>query len=327
MRFALPGGRGGLDPRGPVPTLELARVADELGYECLWFAEQQLSAGGPRYQRSPLVAAAAVAGATSRIRVGFSALLPALHDPVRLAGDIATLDALSGGRVNLGVGWPDPRRPNPFARPGEAEASLPDRLDTLLGYWAGQPAVVDGVGYEIAPTLQQPHPPVYVAARDDEAITWAAGRGYGLVFPGGRTPSSVRRGLDLFSSGGGDPGEAPVERFCFIAASDAQAREQALPLVERLTSQLSRARPEQARAGDEDLDPEHFLRDTALVGSPETVARLVAELRDDLGVQYVNLRPSIGGNCPPELQAVTVELFATEIMPQFVTAGAPSAGQ
>ena len=138
MRFALPGGRGGLDPRGPVPTLELARVADESGYECLWFAEQQLNTAGPRYQRSPLVAAAAVAAVTSRIRVGFSALLPALHDPVRLAGDIATLDALSGGRVNLGVGWPDPRLPNPFARRGEAEATLPDRLDTLLGYWAGQ---------------------------------------------------------------------------------------------------------------------------------------------------------------------------------------------
>jgi alkanesulfonate monooxygenase SsuD/methylene tetrahydromethanopterin reductase-like flavin-dependent oxidoreductase (luciferase family) len=327
MRFALPGGRGGLDPRGPVPTLELARVADESGYECLWFAEQQLNTAGPRYQRSPLVAAAAVAAVTSRIRVGFSALLPALHDPVRLAGDIATLDALSGGRVNLGVGWPDPRLPNPFARRGEAGATLPDRLDTLLGYWAGQPAVVDGVEYEVAPALQQPHPPVYVTARDDEAITWAAGRGYGLILPGRANPSSVRRGLDLFSSSGGNPDEVPVERFCLIAESDAEARRRAEPLIERLTSQLARSRPERARAGDEDLDPGHFLRDTALVGSPETVARLVGELRDELGVQYVNLRPSIGGNCPPELQAVTVELFATEIMPRFTSAVPRGASQ
>ena len=140
-----------------VPTLELARVADELGYECLWFGEQQLNAAGARFQRSPVVVAAAAAAVTRRIRLGFSFLLPALHDPVRLAGDIATLDMLSGGRVNLGVGWPDPRLPNTLAGPGEAEATLPDRLDTIsLGYWAGRPLVADGVDYEIASTRQQP---------------------------------------------------------------------------------------------------------------------------------------------------------------------------
>jgi alkanesulfonate monooxygenase SsuD/methylene tetrahydromethanopterin reductase-like flavin-dependent oxidoreductase (luciferase family) len=321
VRFGLPGGRGDLDPRGPVPTLELARVADELGYECLWFGEQQLNAGGSRNQRSPVVVAAAAAAVTRRIRVGFSFLLPALHDPVRLAGDLATLDVLSGGRVNLGVGWPDPRLPNTLAGHGEAEATLPDRLDTMLGYWGGRPLVVDGVDYAIAATLQQPHPPVYVAPRDDDAIAWAAGRGYGLVVPGAHKPSSVRRCLDLFGSNGGDPGEVPVERFCLVAESDAEAREQARPLVERLTGQLSRSRPQRVRPGtdDEDLDPERFLRDTALVGSPETVADRVAGLRDELGVRYVNLRPSIGGNCPPPLQAVTVELFATEIMPGLAT--------
>jgi alkanesulfonate monooxygenase SsuD/methylene tetrahydromethanopterin reductase-like flavin-dependent oxidoreductase (luciferase family) len=303
--------------------LELARVADEFGYECLWFGEQQLhaGAGGARFQRSPVVAAAAAAAVTRRIRVGFSFLLPALHDPVRLAMDITTLDMLSGGRVNLGVGWPDPRLPNTFARPGEAEPTLPDRLDTMLGFWSGKPLVADGVDYEIAPTRQQPHPPVYVAPRDDEAIAWAAGRGYGLVLPGAYKPSSVRRCLELFGSHGGDPGEVPVERFCLIAKSDAEARRQAQPLIGLLTGQLSRSSPQRVRPGtdDEDLEPERFLRDTALVGSPETVAGLVAELRDELGVQYVNLRPSIGGNCPPELQAITVELFATQVMPRFAT--------
>ena len=321
MRFGLPGGRGDLDPGSAVPALELARVADELGYECLWFGEQQLNAAGARFQRSPVVVAAAAAAVTRRIRLGFSFLLPALHDPVRLAGDIATLDMLSGGRVNLGVGWPDPRLPNTLAGPGEAEATLPDRLDTILGYWAGRPLVADGVDYEIASTRQQPHPPVYVAPRDDDAIKWAAGRGYALVVPGAYKPSSVRRCLELFGASGGDPGEVPVERFCLIAESDAEARRQAQPLVERLTGQLSRSAPQRVQPGtdDEDLDPERFLRDTALVGSPETVARRVAELRDELGVRYVNLRPSIGGNCPPALQAITVELFATQIMPGLAT--------
>ncbi len=323
MRFALPGGRGDLDPRSAVPTLELARTADELGYEALWFIEQQLSPGpgGGRNMRSALMVAAAVAGATQRIRIGFSALLPALHDPVRLATDIATLDALSGGRVNLGVGWPNPKLPNTFTRDAAAAADLPEALDTLLGYWSGQPAAVDGVNYELRPTLQQPHPPVFVAARDDDAITWAAGRGYGLILPGGYRPSAVRRCLDLFGSAGGDPARVPVERFCLVAETEAEARQQAEPLIAWLTDQLARSQPDRLRPGAdaEDLDPERFASQTALVGSPETVARKVAELRDDLGVQYVNLRPSIGGNCPPELQAVTVAMFAAQIMPQFTS--------
>ena len=119
----------------------------------------------------------------------------------------------------------------------------------MLGYSRGQRVVVGGLDYEVAPTLQQPHPPVYVAARDDDAVSWAGGRGYGLILPGDRTPSSVRHSLDLFSSSGGDPGEAPVERFCLVAESDAEARRQAQPLIERLTGGFFRSRPEGGAAG------------------------------------------------------------------------------
>jgi alkanesulfonate monooxygenase SsuD/methylene tetrahydromethanopterin reductase-like flavin-dependent oxidoreductase (luciferase family) len=181
------------------------------------------------------------------------------------------------------------------------------------------------VDYELRATVQQPHPPVFVAARDDDAITWAAGRGYGLILPGGYRPAAVRRCLEKFGSAGGDPSRVPVERFCMVADTDAEAHERAEPLIARLTDQLARSQPDRLRPGadDEDLDPGRFEAQTALVGSPETVAAKVAEvaeLRDDLGVQYVNLRPSIGGNCPPELQAVTVAMFAAQIMPQFTGA-------
>ena len=210
-----PHSRGDLDPRGAVPTLELARVADELGYECLWFGEQQRNAAGSGHQRSPVVVAAAAAAVTRRIRLGFSFLLP------------------------------------------------PSTI------WSGSPGT-------------------------SRRWTWAPAAAIEA-----RSRSSV----------------LPDRR---VRCRSPPARQ---PLVERLTGQLSRSWPQRVRPGpdDEDLEPERFLRDTALVGSPETVARRVAELRDELGVQYVNLRPSIGGNCPPALQAITVELFATEIMPGLAT--------
>lgn len=301
--------------------LELAGVADDLGYDCLWFTEEPVRTAGAttfRTRRSPMVLAGAVAAATRRIRVGVSVLPLTLHHAVRLAADIATLDVLSGGRVNLGVGWPDDRCARAFAQDAMTGPMLGNRLDTMIGCWEGRPVTIDGVDHVVEPIpLQHPHPPVYAAAGNKGAVAWAAERRYGLILSGSQSPTSLRRYLELFGSQGGDVRNAPVERFCFVAESDAQARERAWPLVTKLAEQIRTLTEARAQhfTSDEDLEPDRFYHETVIVGSPETVAQRVAELRDGLGVGYINLRPSLRGICPLSLQRITVELFATEVIP------------
>ncbi len=77
-------------------------AAEALGFNAVEFAEHHFSDDG--YIPSPLIAAAAVAARTKHIRVGTNILLLPLYDPVRVAEDTAVLDAVSNGRLELGVG-------------------------------------------------------------------------------------------------------------------------------------------------------------------------------------------------------------------------------
>lgn len=83
-------------------TLDEIELADELGFDSVWLAEHHFSKYG--ILGSPVSFAMAVAERTRSITIGTAVLVLPLHDPLRLAEDIAALDVLSGGRVTIGVG-------------------------------------------------------------------------------------------------------------------------------------------------------------------------------------------------------------------------------
>src|SRR4051794_35449106 len=83
-------------------ALEDIKLADELGYDSVWLAEHHFSRYG--LLGNPLVFGAAIAQMTQNIRIGTAVAVLPFHNPLRLAEDAATLDILSGGRFDLGVG-------------------------------------------------------------------------------------------------------------------------------------------------------------------------------------------------------------------------------
>lgn len=101
MRFDLSGCGAGLDESAK-SLLELGTLAESLGYDGLWINEEHFGQGS-RVCLSPILLATALAMRTSTIRIGFSVLVLPLFEPIRLAEEIATLDVLSEGRVDLGV--------------------------------------------------------------------------------------------------------------------------------------------------------------------------------------------------------------------------------
>ncbi len=340
MRFGLPGGRGELSASSPDSKLVQAAAADALGYDCLWLGEQHFAlTGAPAEQAqtrrgpsSPIVLAAAIAASTRRIRIGFSPLLVQLHDPTRLAEDVATIDCISGGRVNLGIGGAGQPLAAAFGCDRQPAPTVEAALDAILALWAGQPVPVAGIAHRVTPTpAQRPHPPVFVTvtAADDRLVSWAAERGYPVISPAMLSRASLARFLEGFADRGGPVAESPVERFCLIAESDSAARELALPLLRQLTARYGRgvSREPPGLAAGSDLDPERFCEETALVGSPDTVAGKIAELGDSCGVGSVNLRPSLAGLCPLPQQRTTVTLFAAEVMPRFPSAARTGSGE
>lgn len=323
MRFGLPGGRGAVEPDSPVTMLELVRTAEALGYDCLWLGEEHFSAAAGAVRRCPrsvLVLAGAIAAVTSRIRIGFTPLFPSLHDPIRLAEELATLDRLSGGRVNFGIGWPHQSYIEAFGR-GSDPATVDQTVAAIIAFWGRQPLSLSTGTFMVEPApLQQPHPPIYVLSPNKQTSDWAASRGYAIILSAFQPDAVIGRDLRAFADSGGDVANSPVARFCLVAESDAAARAVAWPLVVALCERLrggGLAAQAYRVSQEADLDPEHFYQETAIIGGPETVARRVASLRDGHGVRYINLRPSFWGTCPLPSQQTTVELFATEVVPRL----------
>ncbi|MCI4366137.1 MAG: LLM class flavin-dependent oxidoreductase [Thermoplasmata archaeon] len=173
----------GPGPQAPLRrALELAEEGEALGYDRFWVTEHHFRPGASL--PSPPVLLAAVAARTRRIRVGpLVAVLP-LHDPLLLAEEYALLDALSGGRLDIGIGPGYVREE--FEALGQDlndrhrrfEAAVPRFLEALSGRIAkGNPSSDWTLG---VPVTQAPSPPIWRAAARESSIREAAAAGHGL---------------------------------------------------------------------------------------------------------------------------------------------------
>jgi alkanesulfonate monooxygenase SsuD/methylene tetrahydromethanopterin reductase-like flavin-dependent oxidoreductase (luciferase family) len=129
----------------------MARLADQAGYDALWVGDSIVAK--PRLE--PLTTLAYLAGMTTRVRLGTAVLLPALRHPVVLAGQIANVDALSRGRVvvGVGVGWSLPSAEREWAACGADHKRRVRRLEEHVAVWRrlwrGEPLTERGDDYEL----------------------------------------------------------------------------------------------------------------------------------------------------------------------------------
>ncbi len=174
-------------------TVRTATFADAHGYDDVWVAEHHHS--GFAIGSAPAVLLAQIAARTARVRLGTGATLLALNDPVRVAEEIATLDLLSGGRIEFGVarGGPFPEQYRQAGLPSAevARARTFEALALVQRLWRepstrfhGEFFRYDDIAIHPRP-LQQPVP-VWLASLSGDALRLAAEHGYGLM----ATPSA-----------------------------------------------------------------------------------------------------------------------------------------
>lgn len=223
----------------------LARAEALDCFESAWTMEQVL--GGAPFL-APLETMAYAAAQTERLRLGCAVFVTPLHNPVHLAKSLSTLDQLTGGRVEVGIGTGG--RGRMFSAFGVESDHLVGRfnegLRLMKGLWT-EPRVsfegrywqLDGATMEPKP-IQQPHPPIWFGANHPNALRRAVKFGDGF-FGAGSTPTArfaeqvpiVRQAL---AEAGRDPASFPIAKRVYIGVDDdaERARQRMLQALEQV---------------------------------------------------------------------------------------------
>lgn len=169
-------------------TLAHIELAEGLGYGCAWLVEHHFLRGYSHCSKPELVLSAAAAR-TRNIRLGHAIIPLPLHHPVHVAERVATLDVLSGGRLEIGIGRGfSPREYAVFgADMAHSRALCDEGLEILRASFAREPVTFQGRFYQldaldILPhVVQRPHPPLWAAAVSPDTYSWAAQRHLGVL--------------------------------------------------------------------------------------------------------------------------------------------------
>jgi probable F420-dependent oxidoreductase len=245
---------------------ELGRLVEERGFGALFVPEHthmprdSMRDVGRRYYRAldPFVTLTAAAGTTSTLRLCFGILLLAQRDPITTAKAIASLDHVSGGRVEvgLGAGWNTPEIENHGTPFGRRFSVMRERAEAMREIWTNDEASYHGehVSFEAIASwpkpVQQPHPPLWVGGTGERALDRVLRYGDGW-FPNRRDGLAER--IAELRRRGAEAGRDHVPVTYFGAPADPEAlRELADAGVDRTLIMLPSGTPEEIeRAADE----------------------------------------------------------------------------
>ena len=221
-------------------TLAEIELADRLGFGCAWLVEHHFMRGYSHSSKPDLVLAAA-SQRTGRIRLGLSVVPLPYHHPVHVAERVATLDILTAGRLELGIGRGfSPQEYGVFgAAMSDSRSRTAESLAILRQSFLRRPVTFHGEHYhldalDILPyPVQSPHPPLWTAAVSPDTFTWAAQQQLGMLAgpfkPWMMVKHDIRNYLDSAAAAPAPRAGMTVGIFCLPDGK--RARELAKPAL------------------------------------------------------------------------------------------------
>ncbi len=321
---------------------ELVDAAEAWGLDIVWLAEMLVNPARSVLS-APLLVASWIAGRTSRVRVGTAVQLLPLNHPLRVAGEVATLDHLSQGRFDFGVGRSGGTRSYdalgvPYE---ESQARFFEALEIILEAWKGEPFSYEGRFYRfknvtVSPRpVQRPHPPVRMAATTAETFPRVAQMGL-PIFVG-------LRGMDIPELAGclrtyrqawrdaGHPGDgdACLRIPVYAAPTEKAAREEPHETItyyfERQAN-LTLAPIGRAGTGPDErrqhqagrlssLSYEDILQKKVAFGTGPGLVDRLGQLREQLGVNGIAAELNPGGLLATAQEMRSLEILTKQVMP------------
>jgi alkanesulfonate monooxygenase SsuD/methylene tetrahydromethanopterin reductase-like flavin-dependent oxidoreductase (luciferase family) len=301
--------------------------AEALGYHSTFLVEHHFTGFGQVSASLSLLTW--VAAKTKTLRLGTAVLVLPWHNPVLLAEQAATIDLLSGGRLDFGVG--KGYRHNEFlgfcVPMAEADARFNESLDVIVKAWTSKQRFshhgkfwnFEDIIVE-PPTAQKPHPPMWMGAGSANSIRQVAERGYNLLLDQFASFDAVAERISIFKAEVEKRGRAynsmdvGVARAYYVAKDEADKQ---AALERRLEAQRRLEAVSEAPDGSKSKasimaysDTREASEESALYGTPDEIARKLEKLRG-LGAEYVLLNGGGG------LAHDSLARFARELMPAF----------
>jgi alkanesulfonate monooxygenase SsuD/methylene tetrahydromethanopterin reductase-like flavin-dependent oxidoreductase (luciferase family) len=310
--------------------VEQAVLAEQLGFRSVHLGEHHFC---DYILSAPPVVLAAIAERTSTLRLSTGVTLGANLDPVRVAEDYATLDLLSGGRIEpvIGRGTAFPHTFRAFGQDATvARSCFDEHVELLMRIWetdgpvtwcGAHRAALDAVVVLPRP-MQRPRPPVWLGAGSRESVELAARLGLWLMLPSVfGAPASFRPAVDHYLECWEAAGRARADArigcvsHCHVNTTSQQAHDTWRP---RYTAYMTWVTDFVVRGmGGTVVPPFDYdaaVSSFAVCGSPAEVVERLGEIREQLQLDTQLLMFDMGGMPWPELQA-TIELAGTEVLP------------
>jgi len=335
---------------GPLPEfydrlIARAVLAEELGYEGFWVTEHHFHWFGGAHA-NPLVALSAIAGRTTRLRLGTAVTLLPYRHPLLVAEEFACLDNLSHGRVDLGVGrgFIKAEYDGLGVSMSESRPRFDESLEVIRRAWTEREVTHKGQFWQFEETelvpkpVQKPHPPIWVGATvTPESFVNIGVLGLPImivpyVAPGlDALKDKVKLYVDAFRAAG-HRHEPEVLAFFMVLISDdvASLRERTADHIRAFA--IASEQTERKMRGERDpVQYAHFKSRAdktqlynfdalhggrkVLFGTPQHCAEIVALWAREVGLTYTSIMPSWGGLPEATVQA-TMRRFAREVIPR-----------
>ena len=315
---------------------------EELGFKSAWMAEHHFTRYG--LGAAPNVLASNIVAKTSTIRIGSAVFVSPLHLPARLAEEIATLDVLSGGRIDVGFGRGAAESEYNVANVPieESQQRFQESITMIEGLWSNRNYTFEGKHYKITNAnivpqpLQVPHPPIYIAATRSAATQeFVAGSGHpllvGVVLDTSEAIALCHTLVDLAKTKGQkmSMGQIPFFRYFHVAETEEQAKLNSKPALDWNLDMIQWRRTfdtgsevwekmEDFRNTRTELPPsyDYLAENRAFIGNPDQVISKIQALKDE-GIEIFGCNFSFGG-MPQDKVLKSMQLFAKEVMPAFL---------
>ena len=323
---------------------DLVDAAEAWGLDGVWLSEMHFNPARS-VLASPIVVASAIATRTQRLRVGMAVQVLPLNNPLRIAEEAATVDHISKGRFDFGIGRSGSTRAyDKYGIPySESQARFQEALEIIVEAWKGEPFSYQGTYYQFEDAIvspspyQQPHPPLRMAANSEGTFIRVGQMGM-PIFVGlrGLDISELRDRLQLYRQAWREAGHPGAGDVClripiYVGTTKQGALDEPYDSITYYFSrQANMTRANIGRAGTGPVERRqrqaerlatltynNILSTKVAFGTAPALIDRLTQLQEELGLQGIVAELNAGGMIPYTQVKRSLRLLTHDVMPAF----------